>query len=153
MFLYLFNNWISRSLCSLPKRIHFLSNKVKIDLTYETYFNPNSVKCRKSLSPYTVNYDINFQICLWKRIWEVLVYINSSSWTRVLIKWSYFGCGCVLYDLLYMWLKSKFSVARISFLAYAMHLERVNLIFERKNCEIFSCFHFIWIPFFNCGIW
>lgn len=111
------------------------------DLAWEIYFSPNAVKCRESLSPYTVNYDINFQICLRKRIKEVLVYINSSSWTRMLIKWSYFGLGCVLYNLLYIWFKSKFSIIRISSLANARHLERINLICEDMNYVWMFPFH------------
>lgn len=115
-------------------------------------FNPNSVKCRENLSPYTVNYDIYFQICKWKGIRKVLVYINFSSWTRMVIKWSYFGFGYALYDLLYIWFKGKFSITCISSLVNVMHLERVNLIFEGKNSERF-CFHFTWVPFSKCGIW
>lgn len=107
------------------------------------HFNPNSVKWRENLSSYTVNYDINFQICVWKRIRKVLVYINSSSWTRMLIKWSYFGFS---YDLLYIWFKGKFSITCISSLVNVMHLQRVNLIFKGKNSERF-CYHFTWVPF------
>lgn len=120
---------------------HALKRYKEWDLAWEIYFNPNTVKCTESLSPCTVNYDVNFQICLWKRIKEVLVCINSSSRTRVLIKWSYFGLGYVLYDLLYIWFKSKFSITRISSLANARHLERVNLIFEDKNYVCMFPFH------------
>lgn len=81
---------------------------------------------------------------------------------KSVIKWSYFGCGCVLYDLLNIWFKGKFSITRLSYLVNSMHLERANLIFEDKNYKMFSSFHFIWVPFFSiqnmidyysCYIW
>lgn len=125
----LFQGWLSSV-------AHAYRRYKELDLAWEIYFNPNSAKCTGSLLPYIVNYDVNIQICLWKRIREVLVYINSSSWTRVLIKWSYFGFGCVLYDLLYIWFKGKFSITYISPIANVMHLGRVNLIFEDKNCKM-----------------
>lgn len=101
------------------------------------------------MSPYTVNYDINSQICLWKRIREALVYINSRSWTRVLIKRGYFGFGCVLYDLLYICFKGKFSVTYISSMANVMHLGRVNLIFEGKNYKMFPFYLTSFFPMWN----